>query len=79
MARSAEQVLKEALELPEQERAKLVCGLLDSFGPPRHTPEHTDEEWIAEIERRAQAALAGDPGVPWEEVRSAIKRRLSIE
>ena len=79
MARPAEQVLKEALELPEQERAGLVCDLLDSFGAPRHAPERTDEEWIAEIERRTQAALAGEPGIPWEEVQSAIKRRLAIE
>jgi putative addiction module component (TIGR02574 family) len=79
MAKPAEKVLQEALELPEQERAEVVCGLLDSFGGPQHTPERTDEEWIAEIERRAQAAIAGEPGVPWEKVRSAIKRRLSIE
>jgi len=78
MARPAEKVLQEALELPEQERADVVFGLLDSFGAPRHAPERTDEEWIVEIERRAQAAIDGEPGVLWEEARSAIKRRLSI-
>lgn len=78
MARHAEQVLKEALQLPEDERAELVCDLIDSFGAPQ-TSERTDEEWIAEIERRARAAIAGEPGIPWEEVRAAVKRRLDDE
>jgi putative addiction module component (TIGR02574 family) len=70
--------LKEALELPEDERAELVCDLIDSFGAPPSS-ERTDEEWIAEIERRARAAIAGEPGIPWEEVRAAVKRRLGDE
>jgi len=78
MARPAEKVLREALELPEDERAELVCDLLDSFGNPPHA-SRSDEEWIAEIERRARAAVAGEPGIPWEEVRSGVKRRLSGE
>jgi putative addiction module component (TIGR02574 family) len=77
MARAAAQVLREALELPEDERAGLVCDLLDSFGVPSSHSERSDEEWIAEIERRARAAIAGEPGLPWEEVRSSIERRLS--
>jgi putative addiction module component (TIGR02574 family) len=77
MARPAEQVLREALELPEHERAGLVRDLLDSFEAPRST--RTDAEWIAEIERRAQAAVDGEPGIAWEEVRSAVKRRLDLE
>jgi putative addiction module component (TIGR02574 family) len=75
MARLAEQVLKEALQLPEDERAELVCDLIDSFGAPKSL-ERTDEEWIAEIERRARAAIAGEPGIPWGKVRAAVKRRL---
>lgn len=78
MPMSAKQVLKEALDLPEEERAELVRDLLDSFGSPPQV-EKTDDEWIAEIERRARAALAGEPGIPWEEVRSSIKRRLAGE
>lgn len=78
MARHAQQVLREALQLPEDERAELVCGLIDSFGVPKDL-ERTDEEWIAEIERRARAAIAGEPGIPWEEVRAAVTRRLGSE
>lgn len=79
MARPAEKVLREALELPENERAELVCDLLDSFGHPPQAADRSDEDWIAEIERRARAAIAGEPGIPWEEVRSGVKRRLSGE
>lgn len=78
MTRHAEQVLRKALQLPEDERAELVCDLIDSFGAPKSS-ERTDEEWVAEIERRAQAAIAGEPGIPWEEVRAAVKRRLGNE
>jgi hypothetical protein len=46
MARHAEEVLREALQLPEDERAELVCDLIDSFGAPKSS-ERTDEEWIA--------------------------------
>lgn len=41
----------------------------------RITP--TKEDWIAEIERRARAAAAGEPGVSWEETRATIERRLA--
>lgn len=78
MTRHAEQVLRKALQLPEAERAELVCDLIDSIGAPKSS-ERTDEEWIAKIEHRAQAAIAGEPGVPWEEVRAAVKRRLGGE
>lgn len=77
MAKHAVQVLREALELPEDERAELVCDLLDSFGASPSHQERSDEEWIEEIERRARAAIAGEPGLPWDEVRSSIERRLS--
>lgn len=61
MPMSAKQVLKEALDLPEEERAELVRDLLDSFGNPPQT-ERTDEEWLAEIERRADLGVAAGNG-----------------
>jgi putative addiction module component (TIGR02574 family) len=76
MATRANQVLKEALQLPEDERADLICNLLDSFGAPPQQ-DRTEREWISEIERRARAAKAGEPGLSWEEVRSSIERRLA--
>jgi putative addiction module component (TIGR02574 family) len=77
MTKLAQKVLKEALELPEGERADLVCQLLDSFGSSSQSPERSDEEWIAEVERRARAAMAGEPGIPWEEARAELERRLA--
>jgi putative addiction module component (TIGR02574 family) len=76
MARTAAQLLEEALQLPEEQKAELTWGLLDSFGPPP-AEDRSDEEWIAEIERRARAALSGEPGIPWEEARAEIRHRLA--
>jgi len=78
MARPTEHVLKDALQLPEDERAELVRDLLDSFGAPPQ-PNRSDPEWISEIERRARAAMEGEPGLSWEEVRSGIERRLASD
>jgi putative addiction module component (TIGR02574 family) len=77
MSKNAQEVLKDALELPEQERTELVCDLLDSLdsGPPGS--KRSEEEWISEIERRARAVLAGEPGIPWEEVRAELDKRLT--
>jgi putative addiction module component (TIGR02574 family) len=77
MARSAKQVLEEAMLLSEDERGELVRDLLDSFGVPPSQVEPPEKEWLAEIERRARRVLAGEPGIPWEDVRSAIRQRLA--
>ena len=50
--------------------------LLGSFGIFPHNFEKSDEDWLAEIERRARVAIAGEPGISWEEVRAAIEQRL---
>ena len=74
MSRRAEELRDEALALSERERADLAADLLSSLPSP---PQDRDgEEWIAEIERRARAALAGEAGVSWDEARSAAERRL---
>ena len=62
MSWSVEMVLKEALLLRDDARAELVVQLLDSLPPPGSTDAWSDEEWIAEVERRARIALAGSPG-----------------
>jgi putative addiction module component (TIGR02574 family) len=76
MLRTAEQLLEEALQLSEDQRAELTWGLLDSFGPPP-AENRSDEEWLGEIERRARAALSGEPGVSWEDARAEIRHRLA--
>ena len=75
MAQSAKKIVKQALLLPEKERAEVIAELLDSL-PPSNPEPRSDEEWIAEIERRARAALAGSAGLTWEQARVEISERL---
>ena len=76
MAPSTQQLLKDALQLPDQERAELVVGLLDSLPPALAGQDLSDALWLAEIERRARAAQAGTPGITWEEARKQVLDRL---
>ena len=76
MATNPQKLLRDALELSEDQRAALAYDLLNSL-EPAPAVEEDDQEWIAEIERRAQAALDGEPGIDWEEARSAIQQRLA--
>ena len=76
MAPSTQQLLKEALQLPDQQRAELVVELLDSLPSAELGQERSDTQWRAEIERRARAAQAGTAGVSWEEARKQVLDRL---
>jgi putative addiction module component (TIGR02574 family) len=76
MAPSTQQLLKDALQLPDQQRAELVIELLDSLPPTELGQERSDTQWLAEIERRARAAQAGAAGVSWEEARNQVLDRL---
>ena len=64
MATTVDRVLGEALKLPPDERARIVAELLASLEPDVPSDRRTEAEWIDEIERRARAAIAGNPGVP---------------
>ncbi len=73
-----DRLIQDALSLPDGERARLAKELLASLEPPGPEPDRTDEEWIAEIERRARDALSGaSPGRPWADVRRRIEERLA--
>jgi putative addiction module component len=72
---SADQVLKEALQLSEHERARVAAELLASLEPDVEGREEV--EWIAEVERRAQAALSGQAGLDWAETRKRVEERIS--
>ena len=74
--RSARKILKQALLLPGKERAELIAELLDSLPPAGPTQARSDEEWIAEVERRARAALGGSSALSWEQARAEITERL---
>ena len=66
MTDRARKLLEDAMTLSEDERLDLAEQLLSSL------PE--DQEWLAELERRARRALA-DPrgGEAWD----VVKRRLA--
>jgi len=76
MAPTTQQLIKDALQLPDRERAELVVELLDSLPPALPGQDRSDAQWLAEIERRARAAQAGAPGVAWEEAHKQILNRL---
>ncbi len=74
---STDQVLKKALQLPESERAWLVTELLATLEPELPADRRSDREWIAEVERRARAALDGAPALSWAEARARVQDRLA--
>lgn len=76
MSTAAARVLEEALQLPEDQRADLVAELLASLTPATQADARTEAQWLAEVERRARAAIAGDPGIPWDQAQQEIERRL---
>jgi putative addiction module component (TIGR02574 family) len=74
MSSSREQILKDALALPPQERAELLERLLVSF---QSAPDPSLEElWIREAEERLDAYDRGElQAIPVEEVFERIKQR----
>lgn len=67
----ARQLLEQALELPDAERADLVAELLASL--PGDPSDGEDPEWVSELERRARRAHADpDGGLAWDEVRADL-------
>jgi hypothetical protein len=76
MATDAARILAEALELAPEERALIAVKLLASLDPEVARGQDREADWIAEIERRARAAIAGSPAISWTEARARILDRL---
>ena len=76
MARPLGRIHDQALKLTEAERARLVTDLLATLEPDVPSQDHSESEWIAEVERRARAAQAGEVGFTWSEARSEIQQKL---
>lgn len=70
MSETMAAVLAQALQLTPAERGELIDRLADSFDPPADLEPATDDEFAAELHRRA-AELRDDPtaGIPWDQVR----------
>ena len=71
MTREASQVLSEALQLPEPDRALVAQQLLETLSPD--SPDVLDDELEAELDRRLQE-FQQDPtaAVPWSELKREI-------
>jgi putative addiction module component (TIGR02574 family) len=79
MTDRAQQLLREALTLPVDERADVAAELLASLDPPAAMDAAgVEEAWAHEIERRARRVIADESaGEPWEDVRARVARRLA--
>jgi putative addiction module component (TIGR02574 family) len=73
MAASRDDILREALSLPEHDRADLIEALIDSLDPD--SDEDVEEAWRVEIERRARELESGSvESIPWEIVKDRLTR-----
>jgi len=73
MKRAAEEVLRDALELPVEARAALVDSLLDSLD--NTVDPDAEQLWQTEILRRIREIDEGSVQlVPWSELRSRLIR-----
>ena len=79
MASAADRLLGQVLKLAPDERARIVVELLATLEPDLPSQRRCEAEWIQEIERRARAAMAGSPGIPWTEARKQVQSRLSTQ
>lgn len=74
MARSAAEILKEALSLPPEARAALIGPLVDSLDSD--VDEDAEEAWRDEIQRRLREIDSGAVKlVPWAEARARLVAR----
>ena len=75
MARKLAEIQKEALQLPEKERARLAEELLQSLAPGEDVD--AEEEWLQEAERRYRAYREGKMGArSAHEVLSDARKKL---
>lgn len=81
MTSRANDLLREALTLPLDERADVAAELLASLDDAAaEHPADVEAAWAAEIERRARRVLAGETtGVPWEDVRRRAEADLKTK
>lgn len=75
MGAKRDELLKQALELPEVDRANLALELIasvESFDDPA-----AEAKWLREVEERARRVRAeGSKGDDWRTVRSRIEKKL---
>jgi len=79
MTSRAQELLREALTLPVEERADVAAELLASLDEaPAQDAAEVEAAWAREIERRARRVMSGEStGEPWEDVRARVIQRLT--
>jgi putative addiction module component (TIGR02574 family) len=78
MPSRAQELLREALALPLNERADVAAELLASLDDAAaEHPADVEAAWATEIERRAGRVMAGEStGIPWQDVRRRAEAEL---
>ena len=74
MTDRAQELLRDALSLPVNERADVAAELLASLDEaPAQNPAQIEAAWAREIERRARRVMSGESvGEPWDDVRARV-------
>lgn len=77
MSALSDALAAQALQLPDEERGKLVDQLVESLhqSGDGSTSEDVKTAWVAECRRRMAATDAGETGIPLEEAWPHIARR----
>lgn len=74
MSSTAEQVLNDALTLPDEDRLQIVEALIASLQPTDRPP--FDESWREVIRRRSAELRSGQVApVPWSEVKRQAREK----
>ena len=78
MSGRGNQLLRDALVLPVDERADMAAQLLASLDDSAaEDTAAVQAAWAREIEARARRVVAGESaGKPWHDVRAQVSRRL---
>ena len=78
MTSRAQDLLREALGLPVDERAGVAAELLASLDDvAAEKPAEVEAAWAAEIERRARRVINGESqAIPWDQVRARAEAEL---
>lgn len=74
MSSKLDKLLREVLELEQEDRAKLVGHLIESLDP--EVDKRVEEAWAQEISRRAAEIDSGAVNtIPWDVVRKRLGRK----
>jgi putative addiction module component (TIGR02574 family) len=77
MTDAADRLLKDALALPDRDRAQIAARLLESLDAVSdEDPDEVEALWAAEIERRCDVLDAGTAKThPWTDVRRELEAK----